>query len=115
MQGNIISVTQPIKIEKGTRLYRTFDKKYNDLLITDTAKRYIKVNFHLVVNKKLLTLEATDERGNRVIVSHENDKIIEIALTDQRVKQEDILKKLGGVTLFLWLEPPPFTRKSWKL
>ena len=96
VQGNIISVTQPIKIEKGTRLYRTFDKKYNDLILIDTAKRYIKVNFHLVVNKKLLTLEATDERGNRVIVSHENDKIIEIALTDQRVKQEDILKKLGN-------------------
>ena len=43
------------------------------------------------------SIERQENRGNRVIVSHENDKIIEIALTDQRVKQEDILKKLEEV------------------
>lgn len=96
VQGKIVYVTQPMKIDRGTKLYRTFDKKYNDLLISDSAKRVIKVDFNLLVKNKSLLLEATDERENRIVVKYESESCFETARTNQQVKQEDILRKLGN-------------------
>lgn len=94
--GKYVYVTQSVKIEKGTKLYRTFDKRFNDLISTDTAQRFIYVDFVLSVKNNHLLLEATDERGNNIAVSYWSDVAFEKAKNNQQIKQEDILGKLGN-------------------
>ena len=96
VNGKIIYVSQPIKIDVGTKLYRTYDKTYNDLIASDSSKRYIKVDFLLAVQNNLLTLETTDERGNRVVVKYDSENSFELARANQQSKQEEILRKLGN-------------------
>lgn len=94
--GKYVYLPQSVKIEKGTKLYRTFDKRFNDLISTDTAQRFIYVDFVLSVKNDHLLLEATDERGNNIAVSYWSDVAFEKAKNNQQIKQEDILGKLGN-------------------
>lgn len=96
VQGKIVNVAQPLKIEAGTKLYRTFDKKFNDLISSESSKRVIRVDFSLKVKKNLLSLEITDERGNLAVVTAEVEHEFEKSRSNQATKQEEILKKLGN-------------------
>lgn len=57
---------QAIDIHKGTILYRTYDKQFDDALNASRTERKIKVDFGIRVCNGVLVLDAVDERGNNV-------------------------------------------------
>lgn len=98
VQGKNVFISNKVKLPKGTRLYRTFDKKMNDILDAETSRRNISVDMNLEVSKSnnVVSLEIKDERGNYVVSSKFLETPLELAKTLQSQKQEDILKKLGS-------------------
>jgi len=96
VEGNNIITSIPISIRKGTILYRTLDKNYNDILEKDTSKRKIIVNFKLRYCREVLCLDALDERGNNITATTLLSEELEIAKSEQAQKQIDILNKTGN-------------------
>lgn len=94
--GDTIYCSQPINIEKGTKIYRTYDKNFNDILNRNSAERRISLNMVLRYNNHVLSLDLHDERNNSVTVSYTLNKHPELAKTEQSSKQNDILRKLGN-------------------
>lgn len=94
--GDVIYTTQPVKIMRGTRLYRTYNKRYSDILIKETAKRYIRVTMNLRYANDMLALDVCDERGNSITATVELAVPLENAIQPQATKQADVLKKLGN-------------------
>ncbi len=89
-----IYCSQAINIEEGTRVYRTFDKKFNDILCENTAERRIRLKMVLRYINSVLSLDLRDERNNCVTVSVQ--ETLEKAKTEQFTRQEAVLKKLGN-------------------
>ena len=81
-------------IPRGTFIYRTADKAFNDLLAKPSATRTIAVNAELRYTGGLLTLTLDDERGNRVTHTIECD--LQPAAKPQGDRQIAELGKLGG-------------------
>ncbi len=81
-------------IPRGTHIYRTADKAFNDLLDKPSATRTIAVNAHLRYGNGLLALTLDDERGNHVTHTLECD--LEPASKPQTERQITELGKLGG-------------------
>ncbi len=81
-------------IPRGTLIYRTGDKAFNDLLAKPSATRTIAVNaeLHYIDGSLALTLE--DERGNHV--THAIDCDLQAAAKPQGDRQIAELGKLGG-------------------
>ena len=94
--GDTVYCSQPVNIEKGTKLYRTYDKEFNDILNKNSAERRISINMSLGYNNQVLTLELHDERNNSVTVSYVTQEPLEKAKTEQTLRQEDVLRKLGN-------------------
>lgn len=93
--GNHIMLKDPCDISRGDRVYRTFDKVFNDLLTKPSAIRNIAVDFTLWLAGNKLCLKASDERGNSVVHSIMLDYEPQIARTPQTDKQKQVLSKLG--------------------
>lgn len=94
--GDLIVSAQLINIPKGTRLYRTFDKNFNDVLDRESAVRTVAVDMTLRVNGTVLSLDVNDERDNQITTSVELPAMLELAKTPQDARQKDTLSKLGG-------------------
>ncbi len=81
-------------IGRGTPIYRTADKAFNDLLAKPSASRTIAVDAQLRYTGGMLTLTLADERGNRVTHTVECD--LQPAAKPQGDRQVAELGKLGG-------------------
>ena len=81
-------------IGRGTPIYRTADKAFNDLLAKPSACRTIAVDAQLRYTGGMLTLTLADERGNRVTHTVECD--LQPAAKPQGDRQVAELGKLGG-------------------
>ncbi len=81
-------------IPRGTAIYRTADKAFNDLLAKPSATRTIAVDAELRYTGGLLALTLNDERGVRVTHTVECD--LQAAAKPQSDRQITELAKLGG-------------------
>ena len=81
-------------IPRGTRIYRTADKAFTDLLAKASATRTISVDASLRYVGNALTLTLDDERGNHV--THTIDCDLQAAAKPQGDRQIAELAKLGG-------------------
>ena len=95
IEGNVIhlnSELNPIP-EKGSRLYRNFDKSFADTLSRSSAKRTIAVNAVLDRFENGVVLTLNDQRGCRVSVPLECE--VGIARSAQCEHRKRLLQKTG--------------------
>ena len=92
--GGTVLLREPADIARGTHIYRTADKAFNDLLAKPSATRTIAVDAELRYTGVLLTLTLSDERGNRV--THTLPCDLQPAAKPQGDRQRAELAKLGG-------------------
>ena len=81
-------------IPRGTLIYRTADKAFNDLLAKPSATRTIAMDAVLSYTNGQLTLSLNDERGNSV--THTIGCDLQPAAKPQADRQITELSKLGG-------------------
>ncbi len=89
-----VLLREPTAIPRGTLIYRTADKAFNDLLAKASATRYISVDATLRYTDGVLSLTLADERGNRV--THTMPCDLQPAAKPQGERQKAELGKLGG-------------------
>jgi putative protease len=89
-----VLLREPTAIPRGTLIYRTADKAFNDLLAKASATRYITVDATLRYTDGVLSLTLADERGNRV--THTMPCELQPAAKPQGERQWAELGKLGG-------------------
>lgn len=92
--GGTVLLRDRAAIPRGTLIYRTADKAFNDLLTKPSATRTIAVNAELRYTGRLLSLTFNDERGNHV--SHAIECELQAADKPQGERQRAELAKLGG-------------------
>lgn len=93
-EGNVLYPASKINITPGTSLYRNKDKKWDDVLSKETAKRSIDVNIIFRIVEDLAILDMEDERGNKVTTTY--PILIQEAETPQEQRRLQILSKLGA-------------------
>lgn len=89
-----VLLREPTAIPRGTLIYRTADKAFNDLLAKASAGRYVAVDAELRYSCEQLSLTLADERGNRV--THTMPCDLQPAAKPQGERQKAELGKLGG-------------------
>ena len=94
MGDGILLLREAANITRGTRIYRTADKAFNDLLAKPSATRTIAVDAELRYTGGMLALTLEDERGNHVTHSIVSD--LQPATKPQTERQIAELGKLGG-------------------
>lgn len=92
--GGTVLLREAVAIPRGTAIYRTADKAFNDLFDKPSATRTIAVNAQLRYTNGLLALTLDDERGNHVTHTLEYD--LQPASKPQAERQIAELGKLGG-------------------
>ena len=92
--GGTVLLRERAAIPRGTRIYRTADKAFNDLLAKPSATRTVAVDVELRYVNGALVLTFSDERGNRV--THAIDCDLQPASKPQGDRQIAELNKLGG-------------------
>lgn len=97
--GGTVLLRERTMIARGTAIYRTSDKTFNDLLGKPSANRMIDINATLRYIGSALVLTLDDERGNRVIHTLECD--LQAAAKPQSERQISELGKLGGTIYHL--------------
>ena len=93
--GGTVYLRENASIARGTRIFRTADKAFNDLLNKPSATRTIAVNALLRYSSGMLILDLTDERGNKVTHTLECGDL-QPAAKPQDERQKAELAKLGG-------------------
>lgn len=94
MENGTVLLRERADIPRGTRIYRTADKVFTDLLAKPSATRTISVDAELRYTSGLLSLTLADERGNRV--THTLPCDLQAAAKPQGERQRTELAKLGG-------------------
>lgn len=94
IENNILFPAAKVDVGIGTLLYRNKDKKWDDILSKETAKRCIAVDMTLRIVEDSAVLEMEDERGNKVTATHPILK--QEAETPQTHKRLQVLNKLGA-------------------
>ena len=89
-----VQLRERANIPRGTRIYRTADKAFNDLLAKPSATRTVAIDAQLHYTAGLLTLTINDERGN--CVTHTLPCDLQPADKPQGDRQRTELSKLGG-------------------
>lgn len=92
-EGNEVHIFNPISIETGTKLYRTYDKKFEDILSSSKSRRTLALDLELKINGNEIILKAIDELDNSIEVKV--DASIAKALKPQHESQLRVLSKLG--------------------
>ena len=96
--ANTMSTLSPVDIPAGTRLFRTFDKSFEDAMLSDSASRYIPIEIKMSHANGTLSIHITDVEGFTVTTGKYVGKL-QRAQTSQAVRQRTILSKLGN-TIF---------------
>ena len=94
VDGNTLVLPRHIDVQPGTMLYRTYNKKFDDMLGASKTVRKVSVDFCLRHGNGLLMLDASDERGNDVSCSVPAQ--VSDAETGQEVRQRETLAKTGN-------------------
>ncbi|MEG0011861.1 MAG: U32 family peptidase [Muribaculaceae bacterium] len=94
VEDNVISTLLPINIAPKTMLYRTYNKNFDDLLLANSAKRYISITLRLEQKNEDIYLSANDELGNNI--SRMIDVKLSKANNSQKEAQHRVLSKLGN-------------------
>ena len=94
LSGGTVQLREQADISRGTRIYRTSDKAFNDQLAKPSATRTIGITAQLLYTSGMLALTLTDERGNRV--THTMACELQEAAKPQGERQYAELAKLGG-------------------
>lgn len=94
MENGTVLLRERADIPRGTRIYRTADKVFTDLLAKPSATRTIAVEAGLRYHDGTLSLTLDDERGNHVV--HSLDCDLQAAAKPQGERQRTELAKLGG-------------------
>ena len=94
LSGGTVQLREQADISRGTRIYRTADKAFNDQLAKPSATRTIGITAQLRYTSGMLALTLTDERGNRV--THTMACELQEAAKPQGERQFAELAKLGG-------------------
>ncbi len=97
--GGTVLLRERTMIARGTAIYRTSDKTFNDLLGKPSANRMIDINATLRYTGTALVLTLDDERGNHVTHTLECD--LQAAAKPQSERQISELGKLGGTIYHL--------------
>ena len=92
--GGTVLLRERAAIPRGTLIYRTADKAFNDLLAKPSATRTIAVDAELRYTGGMLVLTLNDERGNHV--THTINCDLQAADKPQSERQTTELGKLGG-------------------
>ena len=92
-RGDVL-LREPTAIPRGTLIYRTADKAFNDLLTKPSATRTVALSAELRYTGGTLVLTLDDERG--LHVSHTIDCDLQPAAKPQTDRQIAELAKLGG-------------------
>lgn len=92
-RGSVL-LREHVDIPRGTPIYRTADKAFNDMLAKPSASRTIAVDAALAYTAGQLSLTLSDERGNQV--THAVDGDLQLADKPQGERQKAELGKLGG-------------------
>ena len=92
--GGTVLLREHVNIPRGTQVYRTADKAFNDVLAKPSAKRTIALDADLRCSSGMLVLTLTDERGCRATHSLPCD--LQPADKSQNDRQQAELAKLGG-------------------
>jgi putative protease len=92
--GGTVLLRERTSIPRGTLIYRTGDKAFNDLLAKPSAMRTIAVDAELRYTTGQLALTLNDECGNRV--THTINCDLQPAAKPQGDRQISELSKLGG-------------------
>lgn len=98
VEGNRIFPLGRVSLPRGTRLYRTFDKTFEDAMLRDTATRFIEIDATLAYRHGCLILEMAEAGGTSAVVSTYVDNLAP-ASTPQAQRQCAVLSKLGN-TIF---------------
>lgn len=94
LDGGTVLLRERAAIPRGTLIYRTADKAFNDVLAKPSATRTIGVNAKLRYSGGMLVLTLDDERGNHV--THTMPCELQPASKPQGDRQIAELGKLGG-------------------
>ena len=94
LDGGTVLLRENADIARGTRIYRTADKAFGDLLAKPSSSRTIAVDAELRYTGSLLVLTLADERGHRV--THTVSCDLQAATKPQSDRQIAELGKLGG-------------------
>lgn len=94
LDGGAVLLRERADIPRGTRIYRTADKAFNDLLAKTSSIRTIAVDAQLRYAGGMLMLSLDDERGNHV--THTLPCDLQAAAKPQDERQRAELAKLGG-------------------
>lgn len=95
VKNDEITTFNPINIRTGSKLYRTFDNDFDNLMHKNTAERYIDISCKLTYINTYLYLEISDCRGNNVMTSLYVGNL-EYAKTSQHDRQIAVLSKVGN-------------------
>ena len=93
--GNRLFLKDSCAISRGDKVYRTYDKAFNDVLAKPSAKRTINLDLTLWTAGKQLCLKTVDERGCAVVHSIALDNGPEPAKLPQAERQRQVLERLG--------------------
>ncbi len=98
VEGNRIFPLGRIALPRGTKLYRTFDKAFDDALMRDSASRHIDIDITLSYRNDTLSLEVAEVGGTKATVASSVADITD-AQTPQGERQLSVFTKLGN-TIF---------------
>lgn len=93
-KGKLYPLEMPRNLQPKTKLYRNFDKKFDDLLQRDSAERFVPVDILMEESEEGFVFTMTDDDGTEVRLNVECQK--ELARTHQLENVEHQLSKLGG-------------------
>lgn len=93
VEGNRLYPASPVAVQPGTELYRNKDKRFDDLLASDTATRTIPVTMTLRPTPSGIALDLSDGRGCSASTTLEGT--FDTARTPQEDARRRTLAKLG--------------------
>ena len=96
VHGDDIVLNDSVRIKPGTKVYRTFDKNFNDVLLKPSATRKIAIDVCLKIESdNNLVATIIDERGNHVTHTMAVSGL-QPARSSQSERQRAELSKLGN-------------------
>ena len=98
-ESNKIFPSSTKGLKKGIKIYRNFDKRFNDEVIKSGASRIIEAYINLTDNEKGITLTAGDENGNKISYCPDIGKdLARDELSMQRIIEKQFKK--SGTSIF---------------
>ena len=99
VDGKRLILKDKCDIKAGDKVYKTFDKEFNDILAKPSAERKIAVDFTLWTTGNMVCLKANDERGAMAVHTITLESEPQAAKQPQSERQRQVLSKLGN-TIF---------------